>query len=45
MPVLSDIDMMARLENGVFTETACSADVHSNYPLSRVYWAGHTQFQ
>ena len=45
MPVISDIEMMSRLTNGVFTETACSADVHSNYPLRRVFWAGRTQFQ
>jgi len=45
MPVISDIEQMARLENGVFTETACSADVHSNYPLRRVFWAGRTDFQ
>jgi spermidine synthase len=45
MPVISDIEQMARLENGVFTETACSADVHSNYPLRKVFWAGRTDFQ
>ena len=45
MPAISDIEQMARLENGVFTETACSADVHSNYPLRRVFWAGRTDFQ
>jgi spermidine synthase len=36
---------MAQLECGVFTETACSADVHSNYPLGRCFWAGKTAFQ
>jgi len=45
MPVTPDNDMKQRLENGVFTETACSADVHSNYPLRRVFWAGRTNFQ
>ena len=45
MPAISNIEQMARLENGVFTETACSADVHSNYPLRRVFWAGRTDFQ
>ena len=45
MPAISNIELMARLENGVFTETACSADVHTNYPLRRVFWAGRTPFQ
>ena len=45
MPVIPDNGMIKRLGNGVFTETACSADVHSNYPLSRVFWAGRTEFQ
>ncbi|MEI8101008.1 MAG: hypothetical protein WCH09_05505 [Bacteroidota bacterium] len=45
MPAISNIEQMARLENGVFTETACSADVHTNYPLRRVFWAGRTDFQ
>jgi spermidine synthase len=45
MPAISNIEQMARLENGVFTETACSADVHTNYPLRRVFWAGRTSFQ
>ena len=43
--VISNIELMGQLENGVFTETACSADVHSNYPLSRCFWAGKTGFQ
>ena len=45
MPAISNIEQMARLENGVFIETACSADVHTNYPLRRVFWAGRTDFQ
>jgi len=45
MPAISNIEKMGQLENGVFTETACSADVHSNYPLQRVFWAGRTDFQ
>lgn len=45
MPVISNNELMDRLTNGVFTETACSADVHSNYPLRRVFWAGRTDFQ
>ena len=45
MPAISNIEMMGKLENGVFVETACSADVHSNYPLRRVFWAGVTDFQ
>ena len=45
MPAISNIEQMAQLTNGVFTETACSADVHSNYPLKRVFWAGRTDFQ
>ena len=45
MPAISNIELIARLENGVFTETACSADVHTNYPLRRVFWAGRTPFQ
>jgi len=45
MPAISNIEKMGQLENGVFTETACSADVHSNYPLQRVFWAGQTDFQ
>jgi spermidine synthase len=45
MPAISNIEQMGRLENGVFTETACSADVHTNYPLRRVFWAGRTDFQ
>jgi len=45
MPAISNIEQMAGLTNGVFTETACSADVHSNYPLKRVFWAGRTDFQ
>lgn len=45
MPAISNNDLMDRLTNGVFTETACSADVHTNYPLRQVYWAGRTSFQ
>jgi len=45
MPAISNIELMGELENGVFTETACSADVHTNYPLQRVFWAGRTDFQ
>jgi spermidine synthase len=45
MPAISNIEQMGQLTNGVFTETACSADVHSNYPLKRVFWAGRTDFQ
>ena len=45
MPVVSNIDLMSQLEGGVFTETACSADVHSNYPLRHCFWAGNTSFQ
>ena len=42
---ISNSERMAQLEGGVFTETACSADVHSNYPLGRCFWAGKTAFQ
>ena len=45
MPAISNIELMGSLENGIFTETACSADVHSIYPLKRVFWAGRTSFQ
>lgn len=45
MPAELDVELTAKLENGVFTETACSADVHSNYPLRRCIWAGKTPFQ
>ena len=45
MPAVSNNELMGMLEGGVFTETACSADVHSNYPLERCYWAGKTAFQ
>lgn len=45
MPAISNIELMGQLENGVFKETACSADVHTNYPLRRVFWAGRTSFQ
>jgi spermidine synthase len=45
MSAVSNIELMAQLEGGVFTETACSADVHSNYPLIRCLWAGKTAFQ
>lgn len=45
MPAVSNNELMSRLEGGVFTETACSADVHSNYPLEQCYWAGKTAFQ
>jgi len=45
MPAKMDMEMLWRLENNVFMETACSADVHSNYPLRRVFFAGKTDFQ
>jgi spermidine synthase len=45
MPAELDVELTAKLENGVFTETACSADVHSNYPLRKCLWAGKTAFQ
>jgi spermidine synthase len=45
MPAISNNEMMGELTNGVFKETACSADVHTNYPLKRVFWAGRTSFQ
>jgi spermidine synthase len=45
MPVIPNNELMARLTNGVFVETACSADTHTNYPLGHVAWAGRTAFQ
>ena len=45
MPAEVDFELTAKLDNGVFTETACSADVHSNYPLRKCLWAGKTAFQ
>ena len=45
MPAISNKELADKLTNGIFTETACSSDVHSTYPISRVFWAGRTDFQ
>jgi len=45
MPAIPNKELMAELENGVFAETACSAEVHTIYPLNHCHWAGRTKFQ